>query len=294
MYWPKRLKKRLRFREPLARHTTLNVGGPAAVWIEPHDVEELGLTLSHCVKNRLPYMIIGKGSNLLVGDQGFKGAMLSLNAGIFAKMEFRGNHIRCGAGVALSRLLRECQRRGLGGLEFLAGVPATVAGALIMNAGSKDKYIGRYVESVTVMDEKERVRTLNKDRLKFGYRRSNLSKFVVLEATLKLIKKDPQKIKKESLYFLERKKKTQDLSFRSAGCIFKNPQHRLSAAAMIDACGLKSRRRGGAEISTKHANYIINRSGATAEDLLYLIKLAQKQVKNKFGVKLEPEVKIVR
>lgn len=294
MYWLKDLKARIRFKEPLNTHTTLHVGGPADIWIEPDDFRELKKILCHCVKDRIPYFVIGRGSNILASDEGFKGIVICLNSCAFTKIEVKGNYVSCGAGLLLSKLIRQTKKKGLGGLEFLAGIPASTGGMLVMNAGNPQKSISGLVKSITVMDRQGKIHLLNRKQLKFGYRQSNLNRYIVLETALKLIKRRPQEIKKNILVNLVQKKKTQDLTAKSAGCIFKNPQHCLTAGEMIETCGLKRMRKGGAEISAKHANYIINRNSAKARDILYLIDLAQREVKKKFAVHLEPEIKIIK
>ncbi len=293
MYWLKDLKARIRFKEPLNTHTTLHIGGPADIWIEPDDFAELKKIVYRCLKNRIPYFVIGRGSKILVSDRGFKGIVVCLNSCAFTKIEVKGNYVFCGAGLLLSKLISQTKRRGLGGLEFLAGIPASTGGMLVMNAGTPQKSISDLVKSVTVMDKQGRVHLLNRKQLKFGYRQSNLNRYIVLEAVLKLAKRSPQEIKKNIFVNLSQKRKTQDLTAKSAGCIFKNPSHRLTAGEMIEACGLKRMRKGGAEISAKHANYIVNRNSAKARDIVYLIELAQRQVKKKFGVQLEPEIKTI-
>ena len=304
MHWLKDLKARVRFKEPLNIHTTLHIGGPADVWVEPGDFEELREVVCRCIKKQLPYLVIGRGSNILVSDDGFRGVVICLSSPAFSAMAVKGTRLICGAGLTLNKLIRQAQKRGLGGLEFLAGIPASVAGAVVMNAGNRNMAIGSLVESVTAMDSKGKLRLLKKNQLKFGYRRSNLNGYIVLKAELGLVKRSPKKINQNIAANLAQKRRTQDLTSKSAGCIFKDPSHPrlprdihggqgLSAGEMIEACGLKRRRRGGAEISPKHANYIINRNGAKARDVLYLINLAQRQVKKKFGVQLEPEIRII-
>ena len=293
MHWLKDLKGHLRFKEPLSAHTTLRIGAAADIWFEPKDYQELTKIICRCLKGRIPYLVIGKGSNILFSDQGFKGIVICLSAPAFAKINFEGKHISCGAGLALNKLINQAKMQGLGGLEFLAGIPASVAGALVMNAGNRLKSIGSLVKSVTVMDKKGKVRVLKDKQLKFDYRQSNLNRYIVLEAKLKLVKRSPKKIRENIAKFLKQKSKTQDLTSKSAGCIFKNPRHFLTAGEMIEACGLKGARKGGAEVSKRHANYFINRNSAKSKDILYLINLAQRQVKKKFGVHLEPEIRIV-
>lgn len=294
MRWLKSLKAQVRFKEPLSAHTTLGIGGPAEVWVQPQSPAELIKLICHAGKERIPYVVIGRGSNILFSDRGFNGIVISLQAASFAQLKARRTRISCGAGVPLPKLLRETQKRGLTGLEFLAGIPASVGGALVMNAGNRQKGIGNFIERATVMDGRGQIHVLNKSRLRFGYRQSNLDRYIVLEAQLKLAKGSPARIKQDIRTNLSRKKKTQVLSLRSAGCVFKNPAHRLSAGQMLEACGLKGVRRGGAEVSRKHANYIINRHHAKASDVLKLMALAKQQVRKKFGVHLEPEIKIIR
>ena len=297
MHWLIRLKARVRFNEPLSNHTTLRIGGPAEVWVEPKDIGQLRQILCRCVKEQIPYLVVGRGSNILFSERGFRGIVICLNSRAFTKMEIKTQaYISCGAGLDLSKLISQAQKRGLGGLEFLAGIPATAGGALIMNAGNTKDNIASLVESVTVMDRRGVTRVLKKKQLIFGYRRSNLDRYIVLEAQLRLTKSSPKKVKEQILENLSKKRETQDLTARSAGCIFKNPhpRHRLAAGQMLEACGLKRRRKGGGEISAKHANYIINRNSAQACDILYLINLAQREVRKKFGVLLEPEIKIIK
>lgn len=311
MHWLKGLKARVRFKEPLNIHTTLHIGGPADVWVEPGDFEGLREVVCRCIKKQLPYLVIGRGSNILVSDDGFRGIVICLSSPVFSATEVKGTRLICGGGLALNKLIRQAQKRGLGGLEFLAGIPASVAGAVAMNAGNRNRAIGSLVESVTAMDRKGKVRLLKKNQLKFGYRRSNLNRYIVLKVQLGLVRRSPKKISENIAANLAQKRRTQDLASKSAGCIFKNPfairhpRHSrlprnmhggqgLTAGEMIEACGLKRRRRGGAEISAKHANYIVNRNGAKAGDVLYLINLAQRQVKKKFGVLLEPEIRILK
>lgn len=292
--WLKKLKVQVKFKEPLSEHTTFGIGGPADALVRPANFKLLQEVIISCLKEKIPYLVIGKGSNFLFSDRGFKGVVISLDANAFNKIRIKGKEVFCGAGVFLSRLISQTQKKGLSGLEFLAAIPATCAGALIMNAGNRKKAIGKVVQSVTVMDKKGKQHLLSKKKLKFSYRRSSLDKYVVLEVVLKLTKSTPAKVKENIAAHLNQKIKTQDLSTRNAGCVFMNPNNGLSAGKMIESCGLKGRRFGGAEISRKHANYIINCNKAKAKDVIYLLKLAQREVKNKFRVNLKPEIKIIQ
>jgi UDP-N-acetylmuramate dehydrogenase len=284
---------RIYFEEPLDIHTTLGVGGPARMWVQPNNMQQLRKLVCYFADKQMLYLVIGRGSNILFSDQGFKGAVICLNTPGFTKMEVKRNLVSVGTGLSLKKLLGQLQKVGLGGLEFLAGIPASVGGALVMNAGNYSNNIGNFVIGVTVMDKRGKVYNIKTEKLRFGYRQSNLNQYIILEVLLKLTKRSPQLIRNNIIVYLKEKRKTQDLKAKSAGCIFKNPQHYLTAAEMIDYCGLKGKRRGGAEISVKHANYIINRNGARANDVLYLINLIQREVQSKFGVNLKPEIKII-
>lgn len=291
MNWWKRLKGKVRRAEPLRRHTTFKIGGPAEYLVEPYDISDLRLLLSCAKKYRFPFSIIGLGSNILVNDKGVEGAVLRLSSPFFRKISFRGNRVSAGAGTRLSRLLLAGQKQGLGGLEFLAGIPATLGGALAMNAGAAGKGIADLVEKATVMDYNGNIKILNKDNIGFDYRKSNLSRCIILNAQLRLKKDNSKKIKKTISECLDYRRESQDLSFPSAGCIFKNPKGR-PAGMLIDLCGLKRKRIGDACVSDRHANFILNRGHSSARDVLRLMDLIRKEIRKKFRITLEPEIKI--
>ncbi|MDP1853360.1 MAG: UDP-N-acetylmuramate dehydrogenase [Candidatus Omnitrophota bacterium] len=298
----------VKFNEPLAEHTTFRIGGPAEFWVEPGNLKELASVIRVAKKKNIPLFIIGAGSNILGLDAGIKGIVISLNRGYFKKIEAKKNKILCGAGARLTFLLGRARSFNLGGLEFLSGIPGTFGGALAMNAGiatvikneklkikngkTKTKSIGDLVEDITVMDYNGNIKLINKKNLDFGYRTSNLSGYVILNATLKLKKRNREKIKEDIDKYLSRRRMTQDLSCSSAGCIFKNPSLNESAGRLIDLCGLKGKSIGGAFVSLKHANFIFNNGNAKAGDVLRLMSLIRRKVKNKFNVELEPEIKI--
>lgn len=294
MSWLKGLDAAVRFDEPLSRHTTLQIGGPADIWLEPCYQRALCAVMANCRQEKIPYLVIGRGSNILFSDEGFRGAVIALGQGPFSRIAVDGTRVTCGAGAAVNSLLRETWTSGLSGLEFLAGIPASIGGAVIMNAGNRQESIGSLVKGAVVIDHEAGVRQMDARELYFSYRSSNLAGYVVAEVCLELTGSAPQKIKERIAGYLQRKRETQDLPAKSAGCIFKNPTHCLPAGAMIDACGLKGRRSGGAEISAKHANFIINRHNARASDVLRLIELIQREVARKFNVRLETEIEIIR
>lgn len=274
-----------------SEHTTFKIGGPAKFFIEPKDSAELRLILAYARKYKVPLFVIGAGSNILISDKGVGGIVLRLRSPYFRKLIFNGEHLEAGSGVMLSQLLNATQKQGLSGLEFLAGIPGTVAGALIMNAGIPGETIGDLVEEVWVMDYNGNIKLLKKQVLKFGYRTSNLSKYIILNAHLRLVKKAKLAIKNKIAEYLNYRRMNQDISKPSAGCIFKNPKG-TQAGRLIDLCGLKGKRIGGACISKRHGNFILNQDKATAGDVLKLMDLIIKRVKRKFNITLEPEIKI--
>lgn len=301
--------KQAKVKELLSRHTTFKIGGPAEFWFEPKNPAELSRLIKIAGNKNIPFFVIGAGSNILAPDSGLKGIVIRLNKDYFKKTEFRKGKIFCGAGVMLGRLLSCARNFGLGGAEFLSGIPGTVGGALTMNAGvnesvevsgcqsvrektkQKTKSIGDLVESVLVMDYDGGISRLRKSGLEFSYRSSNLSNYIILSAVLKLTKKSKEEISADIAQYLARRRQTQDITLPSAGCIFKNPPNQ-SSGRLIDLCGLKGVSLGGAVISTKHANFILNKGKADARDVLGLIDLVRKKVKKKFGIKLETEIKI--
>ncbi len=293
MRWLKSLNQQARFNEPLKKHTSFKIGGPAKAWVRPRDREELKNLILQCRRRKIPYFIIGAGSNLLVSDQGFKGVVINLSSPLFSSVAIEGNYVSAGAGVMLPRLINRLKTQGLSGLEFLAGIPATLGGSVIMNAGGKQKNIAGLVEAVMVMDKRGRIKRLNKSSLRFGYRWSSLNRYIIIEVFLRLVRKSPDKIKQDISRLMAKKRATQPLSAKSAGCIFKNPRPDLTAGQLIQACGLKGRAIGGAEVSRKHANYIINRDNARARDIMRLMRLIQKQAHQQFRVRLRPEIKII-
>lgn len=294
----------------MSRHTTFRIGGPAALWIEPEEVGDLKRIVKFIHKKKIPFFVIGLGSNLLVNDNGFKGIVVRLNSGFFKEVKVFGNSIFARSGASLKQIIQTAKENHLGGCEFLSGIPGSLGGAIAMNAGARcnrifnNHYqnIGDLIQQVEVMDSSGRIKTLKKDKLKFGYRNSNLVKYIIISAKLKLRHKIIKEIEQEINNFLSYKRSTQELKLPSAGCVFKNPRiafknspsvQALSAGYLIDASGLKNYRVGGAAISNKHANYIVNLKNAKASDVMKIIKFAQKKIKEKFNLSLQPEIKII-
>ena len=293
MNWWKELKGKIKFKEPLKKHTAFKIGGACRYFIEPKGREDLKLLLNALKRYNISFLVIGAGSNILAADKGFKGAVIRLASPDFKKISFKGNFAEVGAGCLLAQLIVTARNNGFSGQEFLTGIPGTVGGALIMNAGAgkEHKGFGDLVENVTVMDYNGSIKAMAKKGLKFGYRSSNLSKYIILSTRIKLIKKSKLEIQNKIKGYLRCRKKTQDANWASAGCVFKNPPG-ISAGSLIDLCGLKGKKIGGACISDRHANFIINQAKAKASDVLKLIALAKRKVKDKFNIDLEPEIKI--
>ena len=284
----------VRVDEPLSQHTTWRVGGPADLFIYPRSKDELERAMHIVRKHGLPWRVIGRGSNLLVRDGGIRGAVFKIGEGLDG-LSIDGTRVVAGGGCSLIKLSRQTARQGLTGLEFAEGIPGTVGGAVCMNAGAHGSETSRVLTSAEVLlDSGERV-VLSKEGLGFRYRTSVLQgkvKGIVTEATFQLAHGDPQKIAAEMARYRDRRKQTQPLQYPCAGSVFRNPpgDH---AGRLIEASGLKGYRVGDAEVSTQHANFIINRGQATATDVLALIDHIVRTVEERFGVRLKTEVQVV-
>lgn len=281
---------RLRFGELLAKHTYFGIGGEVLAYIEVSTVSELAALARFHTLWRVPIAVIGRGSNLLVSDTGFKGIGVRL-VGELAKLDVDGHVISVGAGLSLPRLSKTMSRRGLSGVEFALGIPGSVGGALIMNAGAWGSSFGDIVTNVTIMSDTGDLINLTHDEASFEYRHSGLDAyFCVTGATLKLAPGDATAITERMQTFYKQKVETQPFAEENAGCMFKNPPGD-SAGRLIDISGLKGYRIGGAEVSTVHGNFILNINNATAEDVLKLVDHIQRQVREKTGISLQTEVK---
>ncbi len=293
MNWWKDLKGKVILKEPLERHTSFKIGGPARFFISPADMDDLRSLIISAKTHKIPVFIIGAGSNILAADKGVKGIALKLHLPFFKKLSQRNNYLEAGSGATLKELMQAALERSLSGLEFLAGIPGTVGGALAMNAGAWGRDIGRLVEKVSVMDYNGRIKVLKKKDIKFWYRRSNLAKYIILGAYIKLVKGDKRQISDNIKRYLINRRNTQGACLPNAGCVFKNPPGE-SAGRLIDLSGLKGKRIGGAIVSERHANFILNRGNARASDVLRLMSLIKKRVRDRFKIALEPEIKIWR
>jgi UDP-N-acetylmuramate dehydrogenase len=286
------IRGEVRFKEPLSFHTSLRIGGPADIFIVPQDVEDIRLALGFADREQLPVEVIGGGNNLLVKDRGIRGVVLRLE-GCLGRAEFHGEEAVAGAGVSLSALIREAAALNLGGLECLIGIPATIGGAVAMNAGTPDGWIGDFISAVYFLHPDGALGEFKPSAGAFAYRMfASPPGAVLIGARLQLHRRPHLEIQKELKQRLKQKKATQPLALASAGCVWKNPQGDV-AGRLIEKVGLKGKRLNGAEISAKHANFIVNRGGAAAADVLALMDMTRERVRAHFGLALEPEIRIM-
>jgi UDP-N-acetylmuramate dehydrogenase len=277
--------------EPLAPHTWYKIGGPARWYLRPRNVEELQESARRCVENDLPIFVLGLGANLLVSDEGMGSAVFRLDHDFWRRVKFENNLAEVGAGVDMQKLVLRTCRQGLTGIECLAGIPGTVGGGVRMNAGGKFGDIGANVLKLQVMDSQGNLFERTRDDLVFDYRSTNISAAFILSATLELDEDDPDRIMRRTKEIWMYKRNSQPLNTKNAGCIFKNPRG-LSAGALIDQAGLKGMRVGGAQVSEKHANFIVAHEGCSADDVLRLVKIIQEKVFERNEINLETEVQI--
>jgi UDP-N-acetylmuramate dehydrogenase len=281
----------VKFHEPLAPFTYLKLGGPADALVQPRSREELAAVVRRCSEQRWPLHVLGGGCNVLVPDEGVRGVVLRLSEPVFTQVEVQGKRVRAGSGAPLSGLISQAARHALAGLETLVGTPGTVGGALHQNAGDRGGDIGQYVRLVEVVDAAGTIHVRQGDELRFAYRTSNLDDPVILAAELELDSDTPDSIVKRMRKAWIHRKGHQPFSFQAAGRIFRNPRG-LSADALIEQTGLTGTRVGGAEVSERHANFIIAHPGATARDVLRLIDLIRSRVQERFHVELELEISV--
>ncbi|MDR0220063.1 MAG: UDP-N-acetylmuramate dehydrogenase [Lachnospiraceae bacterium] len=276
--------------EPMRDHTTFRVGGEAALFVRISDQEQLLRLVPFFRKLELDYFILGNGSNVLVGDKGYPGAILHLGEGM-GTVTVHNDIITAGAGASLAKTAQIAAEHGLAGLEFATGIPGTVGGGIVMNAGAFAGDMAQIVEAVSIMSGNGELMELNNEAMEFGYRKSVVKNrsHIILSATLRLTPGDKEKIKQRMAALDHKRREKQPLNFPSAGSTFKRPVGKYAGKLIMDA-GLRGFEIGGARVSKKHCGFIINHKNATAADILAVIEAVQEQVYNKFNVKLEPEV----
>ena len=279
--------------EPMKKHTTFRIGGPADFLITPETVEALRRTLELCDREKVPYFILGNGSNLLVSDRGYRGAVIQIYKN-FQQCETEGRRIRAGAGILLSRLSALACEAGLSGLEFASGIPGTLGGAVFMNAGAYGGEMKDVLVSVDVLDADRRLRRLPAEELELGYRTSRVKKegWTVVGAELELTQGNAETIRERMEELKEARTSKQPLEYPSAGSTFKRPEGYFAGKLIMDA-GLRGFRVGGAQVSEKHCGFVVNTGGATAGDVRELMRQVQEKVWEKFQVRLEPEVRFL-
>jgi UDP-N-acetylmuramate dehydrogenase len=286
------IRGEVRFKEPLSFHTSLRIGGTADIFVVPQDVDDIRHALLFAEREQLPVFVIGGGNNLLVGDRGVRGVVLKLE-GCLGRAEFHGEEAVAGAGASLSALIREAAALNLGGIESLVGIPATIGGALAMNAGTPDGSIGDYVSAAYFLHPDGTIGEFKPNPGAFSYRAFEFPNGAVLiGCRLRLTRRPFAEIQKDIKVRLKGKKATQPLALASAGCVWKNPAGD-AASRLVEKVGLKGKRINGAEISAKHANFIVNRGGASATDVQALMDLTRERVYAHFGLSLEPEIRII-
>ena len=279
--------------EPMKRHTTFRIGGPADYYLCPHSAKEIQKVVEICREEKLPYFILGNGSNLLVSDQGYRGVVIQLWKNV-SDIRVEGCLIHAKAGASLAKIAAEALEEGLTGMEFAAGIPGTLGGAVVMNAGAYGGEMKDILKEVLVMDQQGRIFTLEKKDLKLGYRTSAVKEkgYIVLAAVLELRPGDREEIRKLMEDLKQKRVEKQPLDLPSAGSTFKRPEGYFAGKLIMDA-GLRGFSVGGAQVSEKHCGFVVNTGGASASDVLTLIREVQKRVREKFGVELETEVKFL-
>jgi UDP-N-acetylmuramate dehydrogenase len=280
--------------EPLANHTTIKIGGPADLFVEPSSIENLEKTMKIIKKYNLKWRAIGRGSNLLVSDKGIEGVVIKLGAGI-DHLEIDDDVIKVGGGYSLVSLATQISRKGLSGMEFAGGIPGSVGGAVYMNAGAHGSDISKILVKAHILFEDGTFEWLSNEEMEFSYRTSVLQKKrpgIVIEAVFKLEKGNREEIVAKIQENKNYRKETQPYNYPCAGSIFRNPLPQY-AGRLIQEAGLKGHRIGGAKISEMHGNFIVNAGNATSEDVLALIQHVKDVILEKYGVKMETEVEII-
>ncbi|MCF2657282.1 UDP-N-acetylmuramate dehydrogenase [Lacrimispora saccharolytica] len=277
--------------EPMHRHTTFRVGGRASLYVRVASSDELIQVINTAKSTSTDFFLIGNGSNLLVSDEGFDGIIIELGESM-SEINVCGNKLICEAGALLGRISSVAAKNALEGLEFASGIPGTLGGGLAMNAGAYGGELATVVETVCVLDPTDMsIKTYEASKLNFGYRQSRIKSegLIVILATLNLKAGDEETIRERMAEYSKRRRDKQPLEYASAGSTFKRPEGQY-AGALIEAAGIKGLTVGGAEVSRKHAGFVINKGGATAKDIYELIGIVQKRVLNNSGILLEPEV----
>ena len=289
--FPKGLPGTFKNDEPLAKHTKFRIGGPARYHFTPGTPEAAAAALQWARQEKVPVLVLGLGSNVLIRDAGFPGLVLKLGKGL-DNVEMRGKDWKVGAGLPTPLLARRSAEAGLIGVQRLIGVPGTVGGGVFMNAGAHGQDFASVLVSAVLMKMDGTLEERPRKAIAFGYRTSGLENVVVMGCTVRLEEDSAERAKADLALYLKKRREGTPFDQACCGSVFKNPSL-MTAGRIIERCGLKGRRVGGAEISNMHANYIVNRGGATADDVIKLIDVARTAVFKEFGIELELEVKVL-
>lgn len=283
----------VKINEEMKNHTTFRIGGPADIFVSVKSAEEIIRILEACNESKTPCMVMGNGSNMLVSDKGIRGVVIHVGSNM-SGCRIDGETVYAEAGILMSALAKKILEAELTGFEFAAGIPGTLGGGIYMNAGAYGGELKDIIDEVTYIDENNEIKTSKNDELEFGYRHSifETGKYVILSCTMKLKKGNFEEIKAQMADFTKRRNDKQPVSMPSAGSTFKRPEGYF-AGKLIQDCGLMGYSIGGAQVSEKHAGFVVNKGGATADNVLKLIEHIQKTVMDKFGVWLEPEVRLI-
>ncbi len=301
-----RFSNNVKFDEPMSKHTSLRVGGPAQAFVAPENIEILKTLVKWSWEKNIPYLIIGNGTNLLVKDSGINGVVIVLTKCLKTISQTDINTdwiiVTAMAGVRMQTFCSFALERGLEGMNFAIGIPGTVGGGIVMNAGTSYGSMESVLESINILLPTGQVRKIKKEKLNFAYRKLSWNKDqidlnrgqqIVLDGCFRLHPSDSEKLKKEAKKILEKRRQRQPTNLPSAGCFFKNPASGRTAGELIEAAGLKGKSIGGAKISSKHANFIVNHHKASAADILSLMELVEETVSKMFNIDLKREVKVV-
>ncbi|MDH4227533.1 MAG: UDP-N-acetylmuramate dehydrogenase [Deltaproteobacteria bacterium] len=293
LFFVQKFKGKVLFGVPMSEYTSLGIGGPVDAMAFPKDEADLKDILSFAASKKFSVFILGGGTNLLVRDKGIRGIVVNMCDGFKDVTWNEGGSVVVGAGMRLSTLSRHASERELTGLEFASGIPGTIGGAVVMNAGAYGREMKDVIEGIEIMDFKGKKKFVQAKDIDFGYRRSKLEpETIIVRAHLRLVNGDKDEIEGLMSEYKKKRETTSPIKCQNAGSVFKNPEG-MSAGKLIDGAGLKGEKSGGAEISSVHANYIINTGKARAKDVLALMALIRDKVYSKNGVLLEPEIKVV-
>ena len=288
-------KENIYINEPMSKHTSFKIGGPAECFIKIKTIEQLKDILKYAQKGKIPLTIIGNGSNLLVSDDGIKGIVLKIEIEKICQDIKNGIILlKVGSGIKLGALAQKCLKEEVAGFEFASGIPGTIGGAIRMNAGAHGSEMKDIVKTVTYMTRDGEIHTITNEQAKFEYRKSLFSEkdYIILEVELQLKTGKAEEIKEKMTEYATYRKEKQPIEYPSAGSTFKRGTDFITAK-LIDECGLKGYQIGGAQISEKHAGFIINKNNATAQDVINLMEYTKEQVYKKFGKKIEQEIEII-